>query len=133
MTASQYKNILQWSFFLNPKLKKASLEDCRKIFQNLGVSFPLGELQEIIEILKSKKFLGWTPCSCEDAQKFANIGVPTIALNSNHIIFISPDDEINNLSNLNQDEIENVKSINELSYSDIKNLLFFAYSYGYIF
>ena len=134
MTGSQYKNIIQWTLFSQKDLASAdSMTVVRKILNNLGVSFPNGTLKEIIRILKGKSFLGWRPCSGDDAQRYADLGVTSIAIDSARVIILCPDPKLPNLSDkaeLEKQKNENVKHLSELSEKDNEKLLFFTYSYG---
>ena len=136
MIGPQYKNIIQWTL----KHDISDLNDdrmviARKIFSNLGVAFPIGDLDEIISILKSKNYLGWRQCSFNDVQKYANAGVASIGINHTDIVIILPDKKIANLAadnELQSIRISLIKHSNELA-DEQKNLLFFVYSYGYVF
>lgn len=136
MTASQYKNIIQWSLFLNPNLSNAeSLIVAKKIFDNLGVALPNGDYNEIINVLKSDTYMGWRNCSFEDLQIFADIGVPAMAISDDCIIVILPNSKFSNFSyneNLESIKNNNVKHSSEFTEKDSEKMRFFAYSYGYI-
>ena len=61
MTGSQYKNIIQWTLFFHKDLEGAdSMTVVKKILNNLGVAFPNGTLDDVIRILKKKRFLRWS-------------------------------------------------------------------------
>lgn len=135
MTGSQYKNIIQWTLFFHKDLEGAdSMTVVKKILNNLGVAFPNGTLDDVIRILKKKRFLGWRPCSGDDAQKYVNLGVASIAIDSARVIILCPDHKLPNLSDkaeLEKRKNENVKHLNELTDKGNDKLLFFTYSYGH--
>lgn len=136
MTASQYKNIIKWTISTN---LEETTSDClafsKKLFDNLGVAFPHGNLGNIMHIFNSTRFLGWRICDPKDAQKYANIGIPTIGINSNKIVIIIPNAEIDDLcgfEDISDITHENVKLVEELSEDEgNENLTFYTYSYGY--
>lgn len=136
MIAPQYKNIIQWTL----KYEISDSEDdnmmiVRRIFSNLGVAFPLGDLDEIISVLKSKTYMGWRQCSLNDVQRYANAGVASIGIARTGIIVILPDEKIVNFSadkELVLIKKDFIKHTNELS-CDEKNMMFFVYSYGFVF
>ncbi|MBR2848542.1 MAG: hypothetical protein IKB87_03695 [Clostridia bacterium] len=135
MTASQYKNILQWTLFLNPELEKSdAMSAVRKLFDNLGVAFPQGTFTEILSVLKNDTFLGWRSCSCDETQKYADIGIPAIGVANDKTIIIPPKEAISILTA--NKEIEKLKSTYikyaaELTAEERENMCFFVYSYGY--
>lgn len=129
MTASQYKNIIQWTLFLNKNSENNSkLTMVRKMFNNLGVAFPNADIDDCIKILNEGTYLGWRKCSAEEAQNFSNGGIPAIAINSSNIIVIVPDSSVDILTS-NKEVVEmknsNVKHITEIS----EQMIFFAYTY----
>ena len=137
MTGSQYKNIIKWTLYLNQGLKESnSIEVANKIFTNLGVSFPHGNYNEVFDTLKTEKFLGWVTCSRNEVQRFANIGVASLGIDSEKIIVIIPDYDINDLtasSDIVQANNTFVRHSSELDNEEYADLQFFVYSYGYKF
>lgn len=137
MLNSHYKNIIQWTICYGQIPEDSdSITVAKKILDNLGVAFPNGNLDGIIQILKSKTYMGWNPCTREDAQRYANIGIATIAISPEKVIIIIPDKSIVNFSgdtNLQNAKNKYVMHSDDLSKEDIENALFFAYSYGYTF
>lgn len=135
MTASQYKNILQWTLFLNPELEKSdAMSAVRKLFDNLGVAFPQGTFTEILSVLKNDTFLGWRSCSCEEIHKFADIGIPAIGVANDKTIIIPPKDTVS--IKTASPEVGECKSVYikypaELAAEEKENMCFFVYSYGY--
>lgn len=135
MIAQQYKNIIEWTLSLNNSLSDSdSLTVARKIFDNLGVALPQGRLEDIVTILNTKKYMGWTPCTKDDAQKFADAGVIAIAIDNSKIIIIPPNEKISNFSHtVKMDGSENmhIKHTAKLSSDESEKMLFFSYSYGH--
>ncbi len=136
MIASQYKNIIQWTL-CNGEINEIGdpLNMARKIFDNLGVAFPKGDLTKIIDILKSSSYMGWRPCAKEDVQKYADLGVASIGIDLNHIVIILPDDKISNFAydkSLEQITNDIAKHISAIADEESHEMLFFVYSYGYI-
>lgn len=136
MNAAQYKNIIKWTIATTSNVSNIdSLSFAKKVFDNLGVAFPHGDLNEITNILNNSKYLGWRNCSQDQAQKYANIGIPTIGLDSSKIIIIIPDNEIDDLcgfEDVSHITHENAKRIDEIiDDEDCENLKYYTYSYGY--
>ena len=135
MIAQQYKNIIEWTLSLNNSLSDSdSLTVARKIFDNLGVALPQGRLEDIVTILNTKKYMGWTPCTKDDAQKFADAGVAAIAIDTSKIIVISPDEKTGNFSHtpkMSGSENIHIKHTTKLSNDEGDSMLFFSYSYGH--
>ena len=137
MTAPQYKNIIQWTLRDIQEIEtKDSLEVTRKIFKNLGVSFPNGNLENILKILKSQEYMGWKSHDAKYAQRFADVGVAAIGIDSTRVILLLPDEKTNNLaydSDLNKVKCDSVKHTSQISSEETEKMHFFAYSYGYLF
>lgn len=135
MTGSQYKNIIQWTLCHGEiDSNGEALSVARKILNNLGVAIPCGGFDEIITALQSETYMGWRVSNREDAQRYANIGIAAIGIDSKRAFVILPDDEINNLSYdlaLSKAENRNVMCSSELSSEEYSQLLYFVYSYGY--
>lgn len=135
MIGPQYKNIIQWTIKHDiSELNNDSMMIAKKVFANLGVAFPHGDLEEAISILKSKNYLGWRQCSFSNVQKYANAGIASIGINNTELIIILPDEKIANLSA--DDELQSVKA-DLIKHSkdlvDKNNMLYFVYSYGFEF
>lgn len=136
MIASQYKNIIQWTLCNELSGEdKSALHSARKIFNNLGVAFPCGELKNAVRVLKSKSYMGWKPCNMENIQKYADVGIPSIGVNSQQIIFILPDEKICNYAfdkALENTTFNNAKHISAVTEEERRDMQFFVYSYGYV-
>lgn len=66
--------------------------------------------------------MGWRPCTYNEAQKFANNGIPTIGINEKNITIISPNEE-KLLTNWESDGI----ITNNMSVFDSENLSYYSY------
>lgn len=136
MIASQYKNIIQWTVG-NEEFDESGypLNIVRRIFDNLGVAFPKGELDKILDILKSGVYMGWRACSKNDVQKYADLGVASLGIAPKHVVIILPDDKISNfaldksLEHLSSDIVKHISAVTE---EESREMSFFVYSYGYI-
>ena len=136
MTASQYKNIVHWTLCDSRfSTDTPSLDVARKLFRNMGISFPQGSsTEQIITILKTNTFLGWRQNSREDAQKYADIGIVSIGMNNEKIVVILPDDNtpiLTNISDIISVENPNVKHTQKLTDEEKKSMLFFSYRYRF--
>lgn len=137
MTGSQYKNIVEWTLYSDNSLAKSeSIDVAKKIFKNLGVAFPHGDYDKIIEILSTKTYLGWRKCHSDEVQRFADIGIPGFGIDSERIIIIIPGEDINDFAYFpDHDKIRSVyvKNTSELDKEKDANLKYFVYSYSYKF
>ena len=136
MTASQYKNIVQWTLCeCNFPTEEQPLKVARKLFKNLGISFPQeGTCDQLLHILKANTFLGWRQNSWEDAQKYADLGIVSIGINKSKIILIMPDKStpiLTNIPDVISAENPNVKHTGNLSDAEKKNMYFFSYRYRF--
>lgn len=134
MTASQYKNVIEWSLYLNRGKNDEPIIVARKIFNNLGVALPQGDFKKILSVLKKDNYMGWRTCSAEEANKFADIGVPTMAMDETRLFIIKPNEKIPNFSieaELGKCESPTVKYASEISNSNTEQALTcFSYCYG---
>lgn len=137
MLNSQYKNIVQWTIRYNQLSEdETAVNAMRILFNNLGVALPQGNLEDITKILKTKTFIGWRPCTCKDAKRFANSGVAAMAVSGNKAVIILPDKNVDNFSDdssLNETKSRFIAYADDVSETDCGDTLFFAYSYGYVF
>lgn len=136
MTGSQYKNIIEWSLYSSLSSVEDDLQIARRIFNNLGVSFPNGDHKTVCSSIKKNTFLGWRPVQPEDAQRYANAGFATIALNEEQVFVICPNNEVSNLSDnekLGSAKSPSVSSVGEIFSDKGGGLLYYAYRYGFSF
>ncbi|HIW74439.1 MAG TPA: hypothetical protein H9684_08945 [Firmicutes bacterium] len=93
MTGSQYKNVTLWTLHNTPDMETAdTAAAARTIFNNLGVAFPGGSCEDILLTLMSEDYMGWTPCTCSQAQEFANAGVAAVGVDTSRVVVILPDE-----------------------------------------
>ena len=135
MTASQYKNILQWTLFFNKGLEEANnLSVIRTLYNALGVAFPNGTLEKVIKVLNRDDYLGWRKCDVQDIQEYADHGITAMLIYDKELVIICPNDSISNLSyNTALNEVKNkyVKQIFDIDTSIYEKASAFVYSYGY--
>ncbi len=93
MNKKQYNNIIKHTLEFEIKNSNSeNLENIRKIFKNMGVSLPVGELKEVYETLKSDNFMSWKSCTAEEAKSAANNGTAAIGINDSKIVILAADD-----------------------------------------
>lgn len=135
MTAAQYKNIILWTlYFDHISDAEASLTVARKLLDKLGVSFPQGDLPHIVQVLNGRRFLGWTSCTQDEAQRFLDVGVAALAIDDSRVIILLPSQNTETLSNhpeLTEVKNDSVKCARDLDAKEFEKMQFFAYSYGY--
>ena len=135
MTGSQYKNIIDWTFKLDEKLKTSENRVViKRLLDNMGTSFPTVSYEKVLNIFKKQNYLGWRNCPVEDAQTYSNLGIPTIAMDQSTVILIYPDSTVPNLSFEKEHDIiknESVKTYAELTEEQRKNMKLFSYRYGF--
>lgn len=124
MNKKQYNNIIKHT--LENEIKNSdsdNLENIRKIFKNMGVALPVGNLKEVNEALKSEDFMGWRSCTAEEAKAAANNGTAAIGISDTKISLLAADEENSFLNN------ETILSVNE-NFSNIlgNNIGYFTYS-----
>ena len=135
MTASQYKNILQWTLYMNRNLEKTdNLVLVKTLLDNLGVAFPTGDCKTVFTAMRTNTFLGWRTVAFEDAQCYADKGFATLAVDEGKIFIICPDEQVSNLSydpKLYDVKNQYVKHTSELSSEEKASMSFYAYRYGF--
>jgi hypothetical protein len=91
MTGLQYKNTIAKA--LNELSgTNDSIAVAKEILNSCGAEFPYGELEGILRTFSSDEFTCWRTCTYEDAQKFANEGIPVVGVSSKSIFVIEPED-----------------------------------------
>ncbi len=136
MNGAQYKNVIKWTLAFDEVTTETDSQTVtRMICRNLGVAYPHGDNKEVIRILNGKRFLGWTPVTCEDAQRFADLGVATIGINEEKTVVVCPSDDLFILTDLPEParaQNEYVRHTKEIASEEREKLQFFAYSYGHV-
>ncbi len=123
MNSKQYKNIIEWTLN-NSKMDSTNnhLDIIKNIFKNMGISIPHGDYSEIYRIIGSNDYMGWRLCTYNEAQNFANNGIPVIGINENSMVVISPNEE-KLLTNWKCDDI----ITNDMNSLNGKNLSYYSY------
>lgn len=118
MTTAEYEKAIR-----NALSEAQQTNDCisvvRKILNNCDAEFPYGDCRGILAELSENNFSQWRSCTYEDAEKFADEGVPAVGVNEERMILIAPD------CNLKYD-CSFVQQADSLPYDG--ELKFFAYS-----
>lgn len=87
----------------------------REILSHCGVDFPYGSCRGVLDTLSSNDFTGWRECSAEEAEKYANEGIPAVGVSSECVFLIEPNDiDLENqyilkINSANRDEQEKSK------------------------
>lgn len=93
MTSSQYYNIICGTLSnMTEEEKGDSACVAKKIFDNCGEAFPSGNCAAVWHVLKSNDYVNWRSCTAEEAQQYANQGIPTVAINEKRITIIQPEE-----------------------------------------
>lgn len=120
MTTAEYEKAIR-----NALSEAQQTNDCisvvRKILNNCDAEFPYGDCRGILAELSENNFSQWRSCTYEDAEKFADEGVPAVGVNEERMILIAPNDG---------EKYKNkfVNQANSLTPNELANLKFFAYS-----
>jgi len=133
MTSLQYKNVIIET--LNDiKNVEDSINVVRKIFDNCNTGFPYGTYDGIMLALSSDDFICWRSYSSDGVQKHANMGIPSVGINSKCLFVIEPEDNAvlgsaDDELSLNMD-YKNlyVRKINSISFEELSNMQFFAFT-----
>lgn len=94
MNKKQYLNIIKGS------LKQCTLsnvtdniEKIKAIFKNMGVAFPQGDHNTIIDALSSDDYMGWKKCSPMEAVKYLSEGIPSIGVSETSVVLFTDDSD----------------------------------------
>lgn len=136
MNSMQYQNILKWSAYgLSGKKELPPLAAIRCFFDNLGVAFPHGDLRAIRTALETNRFLGWRKCPAEEAQPYADVGIPTVGLADGRVFLVPPDPKTEDLTlepEVKRAKHPCVKHTGELTPEEREKTVFFTYRYGFV-
>lgn len=103
MTNKQYKNMISWAETnLVDRGTDDSLSVARKTLGTFGLSLPEGDISEVTDKLTNEEFMGWKKCTYEEARAFANDGIPTIAINSDSIAVVGPEEDAAAVQNVSE-------------------------------
>lgn len=91
MTATQYNNVVRWTLANTEAGTTAdSVKAAKSILDNCGVAFPKGTCREILLTLMSERYMGWTPCTCAQAQESADAGIAAVGVDADRVVVILP-------------------------------------------
>ena len=90
MNKKQYNNIIANT--LKHEHTEDSLSAARAVFKNMGVALPGGDIKEVFETVKTNNYMGWKPCTMEEAQAAANNGTAAIGISDSKIVVLAADD-----------------------------------------
>ena len=126
MTGSQYKNVAQWTLANTPGVEAMdSASSARMIFNNLGVAFPNGSCEEILLTLMSEDYMGWTSCTCRQAQEYANAGVAAVGVDTSRVVVILPDESVDGVV-----ASASAMETSEIAATERMGMQFFTYGSG---
>lgn len=132
MTGSQYKNVAQWTLANTPGVEAMdSASAARMIFNNLGVAFPNGSCEEILLTLMSEDYMGWTSCTCRQAQEYANAGVAAVGVDTDHVVVILPDESADSVvASADAAASASAKQTSEIAAAERMGMQFYTYGSG---
>ena len=132
MTGSQYKNVAQWTLANTPGVEAMDSSDAaRMIFNNLGVAFPNGSCEEILLTLMSEDYMGWTSCTCRQAQEYANAGVAAVGVDTDHVVVILPDESADSVvASADAAASASAKQTSEIAAAERMGMQFYTYGSG---
>ena len=130
MTGSQYKNVAQWTLANTPGVEAMdSASAARMIFNNLGVAFPNGSCEEILLTLMSEDYMGWTSCTCRQAQEYANAGVAAVGVDTGHVVVILPDESADSVvASADAVSSASAKQTSEIAAAERMGMQFYTYA-----
>lgn len=132
MTGSQYNNIIQGTLGdIGLEHADDSAYVAKKIFDNCGVAFPTGNSEAVLAVLQSNDYVGWRSCTAEEAQENANEGVAAVAISSDSMTVIRPEERavlvkgafVNPMAHYGL-----ARTADEVSVDDDEGVAYFAYS-----
>ena len=130
MTSSEYKNTIEWT--LKHSDENSDPEKVQRILRNLGTPFPQNDgnsTETIISLLSSGDYMGWNPCSKDQARFCVNNGYPAVAIYNNTVVILLPDDESVKISStVPKSTSKLVRKVTELNDIKADQIRFFAYA-----
>lgn len=129
MTSSEYRNTIMWTLSTQTPDGEDILTTARRIFNNLGVAFPQGTLQEVLNVLGTGDYMGWTECSAEQARYCANNGYTAMGIKGNNMVIILPDsDKIIVETTVTTVSNPVARELSAITEAELFNMRFFAYA-----
>ena len=127
MNKEQYNNVIDWTLKHEKSAQTSdSLETARAIFNNMGIALPNGNMKEVYETIITNDYMGWGPCTMQEAQEAANKGTASIGISEERIVVLSAADE--EVRDIESPSVM-ILSENTSAYS-VSDLQFYSYSYG---
>ena len=130
MTSSEYKNTIEWT--LKHSDESSDHDKVQRILRNLGTPFPQNDgssTETIISLLSSGDYMGWNPCSKDQARFCVNNGYPAVAIYNNTVVILLPDDESVKISStVPKSTSKLVRKVTELNDIKADQIHFFAYA-----
>ena len=124
MNKKQYNNIIDHT--LKHEDTEDSLSTARAVFKNMGVALPGGDMKEVFETVKTDNYMGWKPCTMEEAQAAANKRTAAIGISDSKIVVLAADDA--------EEPIEPTAEVLTITDSTpavaVAGLQYYSYSYG---
>ena len=90
MNKKQYNNIIRNT--LKQEHTEDSLSTARAVFKNMGIALPNGVIKEVFKTVKTNDYMGWKPCTMEEARAAANKGTAAIGISDSKIVVLAADD-----------------------------------------
>ena len=129
MTSSEYKNTIEWTLSVQTQENEDTLTTAKRILTNLGVPFPHGTLDEAVQILSTRNYMGWNPCNAAQAKYCANHGYAAIGVTNNRVVIILPEDEAVTVDNtLPKVSHAAVSKLSELREEETTEMQYFVYA-----
>ena len=91
MNKKQYNNVIDYT--LKHEQTEDSLATARAIFDNMGVALPQGDMKTVYETIETGNYMGWAPCTMQEAQAAADNGTAAIGISEDRIVVLSATDE----------------------------------------
>ena len=91
MNKKQYNNVIDYT--LKHEQTEDSLATARAIFDNMGVALPQGDMKTVYETIETGNYMGWAPCTMQEAQATADNGTAAIGISEDRIVVLSATDE----------------------------------------
>lgn len=124
MNKKQYNNIIENT--LKHEQTDDSLSTARAIFDNMGVALPQGDIKTVYETISTDNYMGWKPCTMQEAKAAADNGTAAIGITEDRIVVFSAKDEEQPVT-----QTASVMSLDEsTSAFALDGLKYYSYSYG---
>ena len=124
MNKKQYNNIIRNT--LKQEHTEDSLSTARAVFKNMGIALPNGVIKEVFKTVKTNDYMGWKPCTMEEARAAANKGTAAIGISDSKIVVLAADDA--------EEPIESTAEVLAITDSTpavtVTGLQYYLYSYG---